>query len=87
MFFYTYILESLRDGDHYIGYTNDLRRRVEEHNRGKAFSTKYRRPFKLIYYEACLNEYDAKQREKYLKTSIGLRFLKQRLKRYKSELK
>lgn len=82
MFFYTYVLESIKDGDKYIGYTNDLRRRLEEHNKGKSFATEPRRPFKLIYFEACLNEVDAKRRETYLKTNQGRRFLGLRLKEY-----
>ncbi len=79
MFFYTYVLLSLKDNDFYIGYTSDLKRRIEEHNLGKNFSTKFRRPFKLVYYEACPIEEDARQREIYLKSSIGHRFLKRRL--------
>ena len=82
VFFYTYVLLSLKDDAHYIGYTNNLRKRLEEHNSGKNLSTKSRRPLKLIYFEACLNEDDAKQREKYLKTGIGKRFIKYRLKNY-----
>lgn len=79
VFFYTYILEGFKDGDRYIGYTANLIKRVEEHNQGKVFSTKSRRPLKLIYYEACLNKEDAQQREKYLKSTIGNRFIKKRL--------
>ena len=57
MFFhYVYVLESLKDGERYIGYTNNLRKRLEEHNKGKNFSTKFRLPFRLIYFEACINE-------------------------------
>jgi putative endonuclease len=78
-FYYTYVLLSLKDNEHYIGYTNDLKRRVEEHNSGKNFSTKSRRPFKLIYCEVCLNEDDAKQREEYFKSTIGRRYLSRRL--------
>ena len=52
-----------------------------EHNRGKVFSTQYRMPLELIYYEACLNEQDARAREKYLKSGMGKRYLKNRLKR------
>jgi len=55
-----------------------------EHNHGKVSSTKNRDPFKLIYYEACLNEQDARAREKYLKTGMGKRYLKNRLKRFLS---
>jgi len=45
-------------------------------------STKERFPFKLIYYEACLYEIDAKKREKYIKSYHGKMFLKKRLKSY-----
>ena len=82
MFFYTYVLLSEKDNNYYIGYTNDLKRRIEEHNSGKNFSTKPRIPLNLIYFEACLNEEDAKQREKYLKSTIGRRFIKKRLRQY-----
>lgn len=83
MFFYTYILVSLKDGKYYVGCTNNLKRRIEEHNTGKSFATKSRIPFKLIYYEACLNEDDAKQREKYFKNTVGRRFLSKRLRGFK----
>ena len=82
MFFYTYILESLMDKKLYIGYTHDLRKRIEEHKKGKSSPTKTRLPLMLIYYEACLNETDAKRRERYLKTTKGRRFLGLRLKEY-----
>jgi putative endonuclease len=79
MFFYVYVLESLLDGKRYIGYTSDLRRRLEEHQKGCSVSTKFRRPFRLVYYEACLNKEDARRREHYLKTTQGRRFLGLRL--------
>jgi len=79
MFFYTYVLQSLKDHDHYIGYTQDLRKRFAEHQQGKNFSTSFRLPVQLIYYEAGLDERDARQREKYLKTTAGRRFLAKRL--------
>jgi len=82
MFFYTYVLKSEKDDLHYIGYTNNLIKRVEEHNKGKNLSTNPRKPFRLIYFEACLNEADAKQREKYFKNTIGRRFLSKRLKHF-----
>jgi len=80
--FYTYVLKSEKDQKWYTGYTPDLRKRLKKHNEGKVLSTKGRRPFKLIYYEACLNEEDARAREKYLKSGMGKRYLKNRLKRY-----
>ena len=82
--FYTYVLQSMKDGKFYTGYTFDLRKRFNEHNSNKVFSTKNRGPFRLIYYEACINEDDAKAREKYLKSGMGKRYLKNRLKRFLS---
>ncbi len=80
--FYVYILQSIKDSNLYAGFTADLKKRLIKHNSGKVFSTKTRMPLKLIYYEVCLNEQDAKQREKYFKTGIGKRFAKNRLKHY-----
>jgi len=82
MFHYVYVLESLKAGNLYVGYTKDLRKRLKEHNRGLNFSTKPYIPWKLIHYEAYSNEVDAKRREKYLKTSQGGRLLKRMLKEY-----
>ncbi|PJB99292.1 MAG: excinuclease ABC subunit C [Candidatus Nealsonbacteria bacterium CG_4_9_14_0_8_um_filter_35_12] len=87
VFFYTYILESIKDSDYYIGYTNNLKRRLEEHKKGLSFSTKFRLPFTLIYFEGCLNQEDAKRREYYLKTTQGRRFLGLRLLEYKRQNK
>ena len=86
MFFYIYVLESFKDHERYIGYTNNLRKRLEEHNSGKNFSTKPRRPLRLIYFEACLNEDDAKQRERYFKSTIGRRYLSKRLRNWRKTL-
>lgn len=61
--FYTYVLQSLIDKKFYTGHTNNLQRRLKEHSEGKNFSTKHRRPFVLIFYEACLNQNDAIQRK------------------------
>ena len=80
--FYVYILESIKNRNLYIGYTNDLRKRFEEHNRGLNFSTKPYLPWRLIYYEACLNIEDAKRRERYFKKSEGRKAIKLRLKEY-----
>ena len=79
---YIYVLQSKKDNKWYTGYTDDLRKRFQEHNRGLVYSTSKRRPFKLIYYEACLNEQDAKTREQYLKAGVGKRYIKNRLKFY-----
>ena len=82
--FYTYVLQSKKDQNWYTGSTNDLRKRFKDHNLGKITSTKSRGSFDLIYYEACTNEQDARAREKYLKTGMGKRYLRNRLKRFLS---
>lgn len=69
--FYVYLLRSQRDGDFYIGYTDNLRRRFSEHNRGRVTSTKGRVPFALAYYEAYRAELDARNRERQLKRRAG----------------
>jgi len=78
-YYYTYVLLSERDGNFYTGYTNDLIKRLKEHDEGKVVSTKTRRPLKLIYWEGCLNQQDATRREKYLKSGNGKIYLKNRL--------
>ncbi len=80
--FYVYILLSLKDKRLYTGSTNDLKNRFKLHNDGRVASTRYRKPFILIYYEACLNQQDARAREKYLKSGPGKFYLKNRLKRF-----
>lgn len=87
VFFYIYVLESLKDGERYIGYTNNLKRRIEEHKKGLSFATKFRLPFELIYFEGCLNSVDTKRRENYLKTTQGRRFLGLRLLEYQRQKK
>ena len=82
MFYYIYILKSLKDNQLYTGYTSDLKKRLEEHNSGQVNSTKNRLPLKLIYFEGCINQQDATHREKYLKTRWGKRYLKERMKNY-----
>lgn len=80
--FYVYVLQSMKDKKLYIGYTKDLKRRLKLHNLRNVVSTRRRRPLKLIYYEACLNQEDALRRERYLKTTYGKRYIKNRLKSY-----
>ncbi len=82
--FYTYILLSKKDGRLYTGATDDLRKRFSLHQNGEVVSIKGRGPFKLIYYEACLNRQDAFMREKFLKSGPGKKYLKNRLKRFLS---
>jgi len=76
---YIYVLRSKKDNKNYTGYTKNLKLRFEQHCKGLVESTKNRRPLKLIYYEACLNQQDATRREKHLKTYYGKMYLKKRL--------
>jgi putative endonuclease len=71
VFFYVYVLRSLTHNSIYIGYTENLKRRLAEHNLGQVVSTKHYHPLELIHYEAYKNQKDAKRREGYLKTSRG----------------
>jgi putative endonuclease len=77
--FYTYVLKSEVDGKLYVGWTIDIAKRVIEHNEGRVTSTAYRRPLKLLYYEACLTKEGAVEREKQLKTGFGRAYLKRRI--------
>jgi len=72
----------MKDNALYVGYTNDLRKRMAMHNLGRVFSTKPRRPFMLIYYEAHQNKDDALKREAFLKSGWGKNYIKRVLKNY-----
>jgi putative endonuclease len=80
--YYVYVLRSKKDKKNYTGYTSNLKKRMEEHQNGNVESTKYRRPFDLVYFEGCLDSKDARRREIYLKTTYGKRFIKNRIKNY-----
>lgn len=83
--YYVYVLRSGKDNKWYTGFTNDLQRRISEHNNGADMATRSRKPFKIIYYEVCGNEKDARAREKYLKSGMGKRYIKNRLKFFFAE--
>ncbi len=80
--YYVYVLQSLKDGKFYIGFTNNIEDRVKDHNSGKNLSTELRRPLKLIYYEAHCEKGDALRREAYFKTTKGKVTIRQVLKEY-----
>ena len=84
--YYVYLLLSEKDGKFYTGSTDDLKRRIAEHKAGSVKSTVRRKPLKLIYYEACLNEADARARERYLKSGAGKKYLRNRLRSYLENL-
>jgi putative endonuclease len=69
--FYTYIILSLKDNKYYIGHTQNLKNRLKLHNAGSVHSTKYRRPFKLVYYETFETKKEAYRREMEIKQMKG----------------
>lgn len=77
---------SLKDKRFYTGYTNDLVKRLRDHSLGKVNAKRTRRPLEFVYYEACVDQADALHREKYLKTTWGKRYLKNRLKSHLKSL-
>ena len=76
-FWYVYVLRSVKDQKFYIGSTNDLQRRVAEHQVGKNISTAKRLPLELTYFEGHRSKEDAIRREKYFKTTKGKVTLRQ----------
>jgi|SRR3989344_1713905 len=79
---YTYVLQSTTSNQWYTGVTNDLRKRFKQHQAGKSSSTRGRGPFRVMYYEMCKNQDDVRSRELYLKSGMGKRYLKNRLRRF-----
>ncbi len=79
--YYVYVLYSVSfDFDRqYVGMTDDINRRLVEHNSGKNQSTKAYQPWSLIYKESFDNRGAARIREKYLKTAAGRRWRKNNL--------
>lgn len=73
------MLRSTKDENLYFGFTGDLKLRLKQHNDGKVSSTSPRKPFVLVYFEACLDKQKAIAREKYFKSGFGRAFLKNRI--------
>lgn len=81
---YTYVLKSKSNVRVYTGSTNDLWKRLKLYNEGKNISTRRDKPFEIIYHKACLDDHDARLREKYLKTEMSKRYIKNRLRGFLS---
>ena len=76
--FFVYIIRSETDGRFYVGFSEDIERRLYEHNIGKTFSTKGYRPWKLFFTEAYATRAEARDREVYLKSGVGKEFIKEK---------
>ena len=74
--YYVYAISSLERNYIYVGLTDNIERRLSEHNSGKNKTTKPYYPFILIYFEECGNRTEARNREKYFKSGIGKEKLK-----------
>ena len=77
--YFVYVLKSKKDSKLYYGFTDNLERRVREHNNGKVLSTKSRTPFELVYSEVVENIEKARRREKYFKSGFGRKYVKNKL--------
>lgn len=81
--YYAYVLESQKNARHYIRSTDDLRRRLKEHNDGIGGRyTSHNRPFVLIYYEAYISYDLARGAERFYKTGKGREVLKEKLRQH-----
>jgi putative endonuclease len=76
--FTVYVLQSEKDRRLYVGFTSNLIKRLDEHNKGRTKSTKGFRPWKIVYFEKANTRLEARNREKYLKSGIG----KEKIKRF-----
>jgi predicted GIY-YIG superfamily endonuclease len=77
--FYVYILKSVKDNSYYTGISTDLKRRIKEHDNGKARYSNSKRPYRLKWYCAFPNRIKAYDFERYLKSSSGCAFRKKHL--------
>lgn len=75
--FYVYVLKSLKNNRLYIGSTNNIKRRLKEHNSGKSKYTQSTRPFKLVYIEKYLTKSETVRHELSLKSGQGRIWLKE----------
>ena len=77
--YYLYILKSKKNNRTYVGISDDVQRRIKEHNQGKSIYTSRNRPWKLIHTEECITREEARKREKYYKSGAGRRFIEKRI--------
>ena len=76
---YVYVLRSKKDYKLYYGFTDNLEKRLSEHNSYKVKSTKARAPFELVYFETVGSDIDARKKEKYFKSGFGRKYIKNKL--------
>ena len=69
--FYVYAISSREHNYIYVGFTKGIKERIERHNTGREKTTRFYKPFVLIYSELCESRIEARKREKYWKSGIG----------------
>lgn len=77
--YYVYVIKSIGYNWVYVGMTENLEKRLASHNTKKVLSTKFKAPFKLVYFEEVFTSQEARIKEKYFKTNAGKEYLKRRL--------
>lgn len=75
--FWVYILESLKNGSYYVGYSEDVDGRLLKHNAGKVKATRYVRPLKIIHTEVYNTSTEARKREYYIKRQKSRKFIEE----------
>ena len=80
--FYVYVIEHQKTELIHVGFTQDLSKRLKEHNQKGFLTSKKENSWRVIYYEAYLHEIDARKREEYFRTHIGRNVIKQRIQSY-----
>ena len=75
MNYYVYVLKSRRNGSYYIGYAEDVGKRLEQHNTGLVKATKYKKPFEVIYTELYKTGTEARKREAFLKKKKSRKYI------------
>ncbi|PJE74217.1 MAG: excinuclease ABC subunit C [Candidatus Taylorbacteria bacterium CG10_big_fil_rev_8_21_14_0_10_41_48] len=80
--YYFYVLRFRKNRKLYYGFTSNLKRRIQEHQAKKSDFTSRNGLFDLIFYEAYLNDLDAREAERYFKTGHGRKILREKLKNY-----
>ena len=81
--FYVYAISSLNHNYIYVGLAQDIPKRIKRHNGGRERTTRFYKPFELIYSESCVTRIAASEREKYWKSGIG----KEKLRSIRDSLK
>jgi putative endonuclease len=75
MMFYTYILQSTKNNQYYVGHTENIETRLTTHNNGGVKSTRYKRPWRVVYFETFESKLEANQRELEIKKKKSRKYI------------